>query len=260
MTPVIAGLAAAGIASSLAGSILGANASSEAASKAAEQERQALEYQKKMYEDSVKRMSPYTEAGVSQLGKYQTALENQKQQDFGYKVPEFNFSTYEDPGANYQMQRAQRALNSSSLSRGSAGGGFSKAIAEKQQELAGTAYKDSFGRYIDTTKLKYGEATDKYNRDYGYQQDLQNRRQGLITGGLTAAGGLGTLGSQTGQQVGQSYGQVGSSLASGTIGSSNALMSGLGNATNQLGQAYGMYLADKNKTPWTPQSNTNLGG
>lgn len=254
----MAGLAAAGIASSLASSIIGANAASDAASKAAEQEQKGLDYQKKMYEDTVKRMSPYTQAGSDQLGKYQAGLESQKQQEFGYKVPDFNFNSYEDPGANYQMQRAQKALNSSSLSRGSAGGGFSKAMAEKQQELAGTAYKDAYGRYIDNTKLKYGEATDKYNRDYGYQQDLMNRRQGLISGGQNAAAGLGTIGAETGKGVSQSYGQIGSSLASGSIGSSNAITTGLAGGINQLGNVAGMYFADKNKTPW--QSNTNMGG
>lgn len=259
MVPAI--IAAAGIAASLASSKMQSDAAESAASMAAEQEQKGLDYQRKMYEDTVKRMSPYTEAGKTALGKLQTELDNQKQAEFGYKVPDFNFSTYEDPGANYQMQRAQRALNSSSLARGSAGGGFSKAMAEKQQELAGTAYKDSFGRYIDTTKLKYGEATDKYNRDYGYQQDRFKLLSGLAGSGQNAAGNLGTAASESGRQVGQSFGQIGSSLASGQIGSSNAMTAGLGNAMNQASSAYGMYLADKNKTPWTgQQQNTNMGG
>lgn len=258
MVPAI--IAAAGIAASLASSKMQSDAAESAASMAAEQEQKGLEYQKKMYEDTVSRMSPYTEAGKTALGKLQTEMDNQKQAEFGYKVPEFNFSTYEDPGANYQMQRAQRALNSSSLARGTAGGGFSKAMAEKQQELAGTAYKDSFGRYIDTTKLKYGEATDKYNRDYGYQQDRYKLLSGLAERGQNAAGNLGTVASESGKQVGQSYGQIGSSLASGQIGTSNAITTGLGNALNQASSAYGMYLADKNKTPWNGlQHNTNMG-
>lgn len=252
---VPAALAAAGIASGILGGALNSQAATDAASKQAEQQRQALEYQKQLYRDSVLRSEPYVNAGTKAIGDVQNLLSSEKQPTFKYTIPEFNFSTYQDPGADYQMQRAQRALNSSSLSKGSAGGGYSKALAEKQQELAGTAYNNAFNRYKDYNTMKYNEATGNYDRDYTYGQNKIKNQMGLVTQGLQSETALNQQVPQMGQVIGSTYGNIGDARASGVIGSSNALTTGLGTAINQLAGYYGF---NNSQTPG--QSNSNLGG
>lgn len=258
--PIIAGLAAAQLAGSLYGAFSGKSAAEDASRLAAGQEQKGLDFQKKMYDETVGRMNPYVESGVKALGQYNTMLGDFKQPEFGYKVPDFEFDKFRDPGADYQMSRAQRALNSSSLSRGAAGGGFSKAMAEKQQELAGTAYQGSFNRYKDTTGLKYGEATDRYNRDYGYNKDKMGLYQGLIQGGQNAAAGMGSAGAEFGKNAMTGYSSLGQTLAGGRIGGSNALTTGLGQGINAISEGYGMY-DQMNKQQefmdWAKKNNVN---
>lgn len=252
MVPLIAA-AAASAAASLAGSYIGAEASKDAARLAAEQEQKALDFQKETWAKTQENMSPYMEAGKRGLTGYETAIGGAKQPEFTYKLPEFSFDTYSDPGAKYQMEQATRALNNSSLAKGLGGGGALKQIMAKNQEMAGTAYQNAYQRYLSKNQQDYGYASDAYKRNLEYQNLGINRQKDLMTQGATMASGLGQLGTSTGQQVGTTYGSIGSSLASGAAGAGNAWNQGMTSFTNNLGSMMGSIYGKG-------QTNNNLGG
>lgn len=272
MWPLVAA-AAASAASSLVGSYLSAEGAKDAARMQAAQEQKALDFQKETWAKTQENMSPYLEAGKRGLTGYESAISGATQPEFTYKLPEFSFSTYEDPGANYQMAQATKALNNSSLARGLGGGGALKAIMAKNQEMAGTAYQNAFNRYLEKNKQDYGFASDAYKRNLEYQNLGIDRQKALMSQGATMASGLGTLGAETSKTVGSTYGNLGSANAAGALGSSNAWTQGLAGATNALGRGIGAYYGQTNPystgastgTPWTTdyntvgQTNDNLG-
>lgn len=253
MVPLIAAAAVAA-ATSAAGSYFGAEASTDAARLAAEQEQKGLDFQKETWAKTQENMSPYMEAGKRGLTGYEAGIAGAKQPEYTYKNPEFDFSTYEDPGAQYQMAQATKALNNSSLAKGLGGGGALKAIMAKNQEMAGTAYQGAFNRYITKNQQDKTYADDAYKRNLEYQNLGINRQKDLMTQGASMASGLGQLGSTTGQQIGQSYGNIGASLASGAAGAGNAINQGLTGFSNAVGKGIGAYYGAQ-----PTQTNNNLG-
>lgn len=241
MVPLIIGAAAISAASGLIGAKMSSDAALDAARMSAEQEQKGLDFQKGIYEEQRKNFEPYVESGKQALQTYNEKLAGAKQPEFNYTQPEFNFSTYEDPGAKYQMQQAARALQASSLARGAAGGGFAKALMEKNQEMANTAYGSAWQRYLDKTKINYGQETDKYARNQDWFNNIMNRYQGQAAAGQGAAGGQGTVGAEIGKGVQLGYNSMGQSLASGSLGSAGAWNQGLSSTVNALGQGLGAY-------------------
>ena len=265
MIPLIAA-AAASAAASLAGSYIASEGAKDAARMQAKQEQKALDFQKETWAKTQENMSPYLEAGKRGLTRYESAVAGASQPEFTYELPKFSFSTYEDPGANYQMAQATRALNNSSLARGLGGGGALKAIMAKNQEMAGTAYQGAFDRYLKQNQQDYGFASDAYKRNLEYQNLGINRQKDLMTQGASMASGLGQIGSTTGQQIGATYGNLGSANAAGSLGSSNAWTQGLSGAANAISKGVGAYYGQQN--PYTSnwnsgydlgQTNDNLG-
>lgn len=241
MVPLIIGMAAASAAASIYGANKSAEAATDAANTAAASTREGIAFQRDVYNKNQENMAPYMESGKNALATYNEKLAGAKQPEFNYVQPEFNFSTYEDPGAKYQMQQASRALQASSLARGAAGGGFAKALMEKNQEMANTAYGSAWQRYLDKTKINYGQEADKYSRNQDWFNNIMNRYQGQAAAGQSAAAGQGTLGAQIGQNLQAGYNSVGESLASGKLGTAGAWNAGLTGATNALGQGLGAY-------------------
>ena len=200
-------------------------------------------------------MSPYMDAGKRGLSAYESGIAGSKQPEYGYQNKDFNFSTYEDPGANYQMAQATKALNNSSLAKGLGGGGALKALMAKNQEMAGTAYQGAFNRYITKNQQDKTFADDTYKRNLEYQNLGINRNKDLMTQGASMASGLGQLGSTTGEQIGKSYGNIGLSLASGAAGAGNAYNQGITSAGNAIGKGIGAYYGSGTGG----QTNYNLG-
>lgn len=234
--------AAAAAASQIASSAISANAASNAAGAAAAQEQKALDFQKNQWETTQRNINPWITAGQSALGDYQSKVAGYRQPEFDYKLPDFNFSTYSDPGAQYQMEQATRAINNSSLSKGLGGGGALKALMAKNQEMAGTAYQNAFSRYLQKNKQDYGYANDQYDRNLNWQNTDLERTKNISDTGASMASGLGKLGNDAGAQIGASYGNIGASQASGIAGAGNAYSQGVTGLTNTLGKGLGYYM------------------
>lgn len=237
MVPLVAGALALSAGSQIASSIMGSNAAKDAAAAAARAEQRALDFQKQQWATTQKNIQPWIKAGTEGLTEYQTLAKNATQPTFDYQITPFNFSTQTDPGAQYRMAQATRALNNSSIAKGLSGGGALKAIMAKNQEMAGTAYSDAWNRYLENTKLGYGAATDKYNRNLDYQNRQLERQKDLFTTGGQMASELGTTGTSYAKNVGDTMSNLGSSAVSGILGSQNAVSQGLSGLSNTVMKA-----------------------
>lgn len=237
--PLIVGAMAASAAAGIASSIIGANASKDAAAAAAAQEQKALDFQKQTWATTQQNEQPYLEAGKEGLAGYQSQVSSATKPNYDYKIPDFNFSTYEDPSAQYRMSQAAKAINNSSISKGLTGGGAIKALASKQQEMAGTAYSDAWNRYLQNTQQRYKQANDTYDRDLGWQNTQLGRQKDLMSQGASVASGLGTLGAETGKNIGSTYEQLAGSQAGGIAGAGNAINQGITGVTNNLSKGLG---------------------
>lgn len=259
MIPLLAGAMAASAAAQLAGSLIGANASSDAAAAAAAQEQKALDFQKQQWATTQGNIQPYLTSGQQGLNSYQSKINSASQPEFNYKLPSFNFSTYSDPGAQYQMQQATAALNNSSLAKGLGGGGALKALMAKNQEMAGTAYQGAYDRYLKQNQQDYGYANDQYNRNMNWQNTDIGRQKDLMTQGASMASGLGQLGQNAANSISQGYGNIGASQAGGIAGAGNAWNQGLTGLTNTVGKGLGYYMNSQTPRYNFGQTNNNLG-
>ena len=137
---------------------------------------------------------PYTQLGSQMAGQYGTEVaKGQSQPGFSYTPDEFNFSTTSDPGAQYRMEQANKALQASAIAKGGMGGGFAKALQANSQGLASQEYANSWNRNMEKNKFGYTQAADQYTRDYTSQQDYLNRLKSGSETGQAAAGTLGGL-------------------------------------------------------------------
>ena len=245
--------ALAGGAMGLLQGMIGSNAASKASQQQLSMQRQAMELNKQRYAESQGNFSPYLQAGTSALGTYQNMLGNAQQPSFDYQQPAFNFDTYQDPGAQYQIAQANKAMQNSALARGMTGGGALASMAAKNQEMTGAAYSGAFDRYKQTSEMNYGQAQGTYQRDSDWLNNIMNRYGGLASSGQQAAGTLGNIGAGNAAAMTNLYTGMGETQAQGTLGSANAMNSGLGQFVQGIGQFSGMGGAGG-------QVNNNLGG
>lgn len=240
MIPALA-IGALGAGTSLVQGLMGSNAASRAADQAAQTQRQALAFQQGVYNQGRSDMDPYMTAGKNALGTYEGMLGNYKQPDMKYTQASFDFDKYKDPGAQYAARQAAQSLKAQGLAGGAAGGGLASALQTQQNNLAGQNYQNAFGRYMDTSKMMYGQAADQYSRDYTSMNNQLDRYGNLTNTGLNAANSLLGFGQGMSNQIGNTMGNIGGFQAAGTMGSSNALSSGLGGMASQLSQGLGKY-------------------
>jgi hypothetical protein len=235
------------IASGLFGGMMGAGAADQAAQQAAAAQQKALEFQQGVYSNARQDLSPYVASGQRNLGEYESRLANQAQPGFDYQQQDFNFNKYSDPGAQYMAQQAARAQEASAMARGATGGGFAKSLAENQSKLADTAYSSAYDRWLNSSKLKYGQAADKYSRDYGFQQGALDRYGNLASQGLQAGQALMGGGNTAAGNVGQLASGIGASQAAGTLGANNAWLGGINTAAKGLSGGLGQYFGQPSR-------------
>lgn len=172
---------------------------------------------------------PYTQLGTQMAGQYGTEVaKGQNQPGFSYTPDEFNFSTEKDPGAQYRMEQANKALQASAIAKGGMGGGFAKALQANAQGLASQEFQNAWNRNMEKNKFGYQRAADQYTRDYTSQQDYLNRLKSGSEAGQGAAGQL------SGLQQGYDTGVNSSWLSEGEAGLKAA---GLGNEYQTGGEA-----------------------
>jgi len=187
-------------------SLLGANAANEAANTQAEAANRAADLQYKQYQEDVARQKPFYDVGVNALPELVKAS---KYTPFG--MQQFQ----QDPGYAFRLKEGQQALDRQAAARGGLiSGGALKAAARYGQEMGSQEYTNAFNRYQAERQARLGPL------------------QSLTGMGQTTAQQIGAAGSNMASNVGNAMGSAAAARASGYVGQTNALTSGLGTYLN----------------------------
>lgn len=211
-----------------------AGAATAAAQTQQESNREALELQRRMYEEGVARQQPYYQAGVNALSQLQGQM--------GAMPPAFTgqVDLSRDPGYAFRLSEGLKAMERGAAARGGLMSGAALRAGQRfGQDLASQEYGNAYNR-----------ALTEYNAARQREAEGYNRLAGLAGVGGTTAQQIGLAGQQFGQQAGQNLmasGQAaaqgmlgaGAARASGYVGGANALTSALGTGLNYFqGQQY----------------------
>jgi len=201
-------------------SVIGAGAQMYGASKAAKGAKAAANVQAKQYAETKAMLSPYTSAGESALGKYNTAvgLNGREQQQQFYD--EFEH----DPGWEAANKAGADTVDDRYRLSGSSGGNVRAALYDYGQRNMLSAYN---------TRL--------------------SQLGGLVDTGRSAASSLAGYGQQSAQAQGNLLSNAGMLQGQGITGAGNAIAGGLGNLAN-----YNMYQQGMN-AGYTPGTLANGG-
>ena len=145
---------------------------------------------------------------------------------------EFNFEKgdlYQDPSYKFRFEQGQEALQSSALAdAGLLRGSTAKALSDYGQESASQEYSRAYGRAFDKYTKDRAMGFDVYREKFDRRQTMLNNLWQLAQGGMNAAVGAGSSSNVLGQQVGQSYSDLGNIGAASAAGQMNAIGSGIG--------------------------------
>lgn len=248
MIDPVTGAAVIGAGSSLLGGLLGrssANKTARAQERAAqlqyEAAQQAIAENRRQYDTTRADYQPWRETGGKGLAALMAGTES------GEFSPEFSFKydPNQDPGTQYRMDRATRAIEASAASRGGAlSTGTLRGLMQESQGLASQEYGNAYNR-----------ALGEYDRRYRSAQDQAGRYSNIAGMGLSAVGGTASAGQQATGNISNLMTGGANALAGGMVGAAetraggaNALWSG---AQDALNQGLGAYIRNSWKNPGT---------
>jgi len=187
-------------------SLLGSDAARSAGNIQADAANRAADLQYKQYQEDVARQKPFYDVGVNALPELVAAS---KYTPFG--MDQFQ----QDPGYAFRLKEGQQALDRQAAARGGLiSGGALKAAARYGQEMGSQEYTNAFNRYQAERQARLGPL------------------QSLTGMGQTTAQQIGGAGQNMASNVGNAIGSAAAARASGYVGSTNALTSGLGTYLN----------------------------
>ena len=199
MTALIAG--GLGVAGNVASSLISSNAAQNASSQQVAQQQQALAQQKQMFGIAQGALQPFINSGQSVLPTLQGLITpGPNQNALLQQTPGFQFNS------QYGTMAATNAL--AAKGQGMSSGPLATAISQYNQGLAGNTWQSVV-------------------------QALQN--YGNL--GANAAGSLAGNAINSGNSQAQTFGNIGTAQASGTLGTANALTSGISGATSGITNA-----------------------
>lgn len=206
-----------------------AAAQNQASSNSLAATQQSIAAQQKMYNQNLANQAPYMQAGSAALAQLQAGMGSDGTN--GSLTQAFTRSDLNSQLApNYQFQLGQglQALQASAAANGTlmSGQGL-KNINDYAQNQASGSYQQAYNNYVTNQTNQY------------------NRLGGLVSAGQNAAAGVGNAGVQTGTNIANtnmsgvaaanaySTGAAGS-MASGQLGTANAITGSLNNGANSL--------------------------
>jgi hypothetical protein len=230
----------------LGGNLLGSALRSDAAGDAADRQsaaaQQAMDLQKRMYEEGVARNSDYLKGGTAAfnalLGKLGVAGDPTSA---GYgtlgKVPTAQ-DVMNEPGYEFGRSQSMQALQN--------------AMNAKGMSYSGAALKAA-GRYAnDYATTKYDGA---FNRSQAGQQQAYNQLQGVANMGQASANNTNAMGQQYGTQYGNNL--IGSAGVQGAadVGQANIWTNALNQGISQYGNRKkapesGTFIENDPYAPW----------
>ena len=244
---LVAGLVGAG--ASIFNGIEGSSAAKTASSQEVAQQNQALDFQKQVFAQQQANQAPYLAAGSTSLGQLMTALGNGTcgAGSLG-AVPQFTGSftaptladAQQTPGYQFTAQQGSKGiLEGAAAAGGAISGGTLKALDSFNTGLADSTYNDVFNRALQTynTGLQgYQAQLQGYQTAANAQQQEFSQMFAPAQLGENATANINQTGTQVSQNVGNLMSQIGQSEAAGTVGSANAITSGVSGAANSASQ------------------------
>lgn len=218
-----------------AASFFGASEASDAANAAAEAQlqaaREAIDFQREVFNRQIKLEAPFRKSGVRALNQLMPLL---NYQNFGMK----QFRA--DPGYAFRLAEGQKALERSAAARGGLlSGATLRGTEELGQNLASQEYQNAFNRYLEERRQRIAPRFDV-------------ARLGQAAAANQAAGA-----GAYGQNVAQLMQDAGAARASGYVGGANAIT---GAISNYLGSAPGQNLGNALSGLYTRASDYLGGG
>jgi hypothetical protein len=218
---------------SIVSGLMGSNAAHDAAStqaaagdRASQAQltaaRESNAMQQKMYDENVKRQDPYLQAGNSALSQLQGGMQPGGQFTKNFAPSDLAM----DPSYKWRLQQGTQNLNASAAARGMLGSGQNlKDVTDYGQGAASQEYGNAYNRYNTNRENLYSKLS-------GLTQMGQNTAVGVGTAGMNMAGQQ-AQNTMTAANNASNYATSGAAAqAAGSMGSANALASGIGGAGN----------------------------
>lgn len=208
-------------------SLVGGISKKNAAKRAARQQEEALlkaqGQMRETYAQQRELQDPYLRAGTTGQNELMRLLGlggDAASEGYGSMAKAFGMDQFQaDPGYAFRLSEGMKAMDRAAAARGGLiSGAALKAGQRYGQEMGSQEYQNAFNRY---------------------QTEREARLNPLyrITGaGQQAAGTLGGYAGQYGENMSNLMTGVGNVKAAGTIGASNALWGGIGNAATAVDQ------------------------
>ena len=228
---------------SILGGIIGAGGARSAASQQANAAQNATNAQVGMFNTTVGNESNFLQAGQGANAQLNYLLGNSNQVPgeagstaggFGSlntaypSLQPFTADTFKQysPAYQFQLQQgAQGTLNQDAGAQGAESGAALKDLTSYNQGMANTSFNNAFNQYL-------GQQQQGFSQYQTQQNNVFNRLSTLAGMGQSAASNQATGASSFAGSVGQSMSNVGSALAGGTVGATNAITGALGGAGN----------------------------
>ena len=206
-------------------SLIGANAAQKAAQTQADAAAQANQLLASQYQQQRADLAPFTAAGVgaqNQLLTYLGLPGGTQGADYGKYTKDFtsaDFLAGQDPGYAFRLSEGQKALERSAAARGGLlSGGTGKALTSYGQQMGSQEYQNAYNRY----------QTNRSNQ-LAPLFSLTGSGQAAAANQAAAAGNYAT-------GAANNLTSAGAANAAGTVGTANALTSGVNNYLNYSGQ------------------------
>ncbi|WP_186058956.1 hypothetical protein [Burkholderia gladioli] len=242
-----------GAATGLAGAAVSSSAASSAADTQADAANRAADLQNQQWQQTQANLKPYLQLGTSAISPLLAAMgynvtqngdgtysfngtnpNNPLQQTFNYGA--FTAPTAAQaqatPGYQFTLDQGLKSVQNSAAARGlGTSGAALKGASNYATGLADSTYNDVFNRALSAYNANFGTAQGVFNTNYNTAANNVNRLTGLVNSGQNAAATNGSLGAATAGNIGNTLTSGANAIASGTVGSSNALtnaLSGIG--------------------------------
>lgn len=250
-------LAAATVVGGVASAALGSSAAKSAANTQAASAQQATDAQLQMFNQSRQLLDPYSNMGVvagNSLMSSMGLLPSGNTNTLNTASPSFTPMNYQafnptmqqleaTPGYQFTLNQGLKGVTNNLSAQGLVGSGAQgKALAEYATGLASNTYNQQLQNHLAQEQTRINTGISNFQTDFGADQanktNIYNRLIGITGLGQSAAAGTGTLGQQTGANIGSNIIGAGNAQAAGTVGSSNAITGGINQAVGGVSNAY----------------------
>ena len=224
------GFIAAGI-GAVAGGAIAAHGASSAADTQAAAGQKALDLQNQEYQQQRQDLAPWVATG-SQANTTLSGLTSTPGQGLlagyqGFTAPT-GVTEQNDPGYQFRAQQGQKAIQGSAAANGTLlNGSTLKDLASYQQGLASQEYGNVYSRALSDWQ-------NNMQNFYTGQNNTFNRLSSVSSQGQNAAAGQANAAGQYGTNAANTITGIGNVQAAGTVGSANAINSGISGASNDL--------------------------